>query len=283
MPPGLQVSRVCYNILLLIFAPCISSDVVVDVVCLMPLSAFPVSGYDSVLQQVAGIKLGAPTSLRPDLITGAAARNMYFPDNTSILRFQLLHVTRAHSILLFSGGDSASIVQIIRVELVKAIASKNMGVCGVDVVSDTSTLTVVDGAKSWLADMPDSLVLVALVGWFVTLVFCGGAWIYYVFYTTNTPSADVVVVKGQDTPATAAIPTAMVSSTQSISLLPTVKPSDISPPNSQPFTNPSGSGVQTVTDGGPWNANGLGSFRSVGNGDRDFTGKAKKGTANNGL
>ena len=185
------------------FASFISCDVTVDLVCMIPVSSFRVSAYDIMLQQIAGVELGAPTSVRADLITGAAARNLYFQNNTDILRFQLLHVARVHSLLLLNGRGPASVMDVLQAELVAAIVPSRVGgLCGVDSISDTSTLvTIIEGAGSWIPDMPDSLALIALIGWFLTLVSCGGVWIYYSCYTTDTPSAEVVV-EPQPMPAT---------------------------------------------------------------------------------
>jgi len=194
----------------------------------MPISAFPALKYDSLVQQISGIALNAPTSLRSDLITGADARNMYFPNNTAILRFQLLHVTRAHSILLLNGRDPVSVIRVLRAELIKATSSGNIGMCGIDDISDTSLspLSIIDGGKSWLSALPESLALIALVGWFVTLVFCGGCWTYYVCYTSKTPSADIVAIDS-DMHATVATPV-LITPPQTGVLLP--QPKMVAPP-----------------------------------------------------
>ena len=201
MPLGVGEKRcpcppcVLHAVVLLHLVCSVSSDVSVDIVCAMQLPAFPLSAYDIMLQRISGVGLSAPTSLRSDLITGASAREMHFPDSFVILRFQLLHVTRVSSHL--GGTDPTLVVQTLRAKLPGAIASDRIGICGIDAVADASAPKIGGGGgeepKSWLSGLPDSLAIVALIGWFLTLLFCGGIWIYYTCYTIDTPSADVVV------------------------------------------------------------------------------------------
>ena len=174
----------------------ISCDVVVDIVCVVPLSGFPLTKYESIVQDVSSSRLASPTVLRADLITGAAARDMYFPGSMTILRFQLLHITRAHSLLKLNGKDPAVTVRALLDGLLNATAS-DVGMCGIDDISDGSSgLSITSVGRSWLLDLPALVAPVALIGWIVTSFFCGGCWLYYIFYIPSSnvpvPSADVV-------------------------------------------------------------------------------------------
>jgi hypothetical protein len=164
---------------------CISGDVAVDVVCVLPSSAFPTSVYDSVVQRLAGAALASPTTLRADLITGASARSLYFPNSTAIHRFQLLHITRVASRL-----DGTADMRALRAGLVSAVAS-SVGLCGFDEAAGAE-----DVQQAGTLEMPTLVALVASVGWIITLILCAGCWACHLCCAPSAPvvpSAEVVL------------------------------------------------------------------------------------------
>jgi hypothetical protein len=91
-----------------------------------------------------------------------------------------------------------------------------VGLCGIDDVSEaTSGSSAISSDRSWFMDMPALVAPVALIGWIVTSVICGGCWFCYVFYASTVPLAAVVqsestVVHGIPLPAQQTPPTAAV-------------------------------------------------------------------------
>jgi hypothetical protein len=165
---------------LILLYPGVFSDLVVDVVCVAP-SVFPVSAYDSILQRISGNTLKAATTFRSDSITGAEALRLYFPNNTSIVRFQLLHITRVHSVLpTLSAGDYVTTVHRLQTELIN-VTAVYVGMCGIDKIVDTDnpTISSVVSSKEWFDGLPALLGPVALIGWILTLVAFGLCWVYY--------------------------------------------------------------------------------------------------------
>ena len=164
--------------LLLFFTPCVSGgEVVVDVVCLMDPSLFPVSAYEIILQNVANTTAPTQTTVRPDLITGAEARLRYFTDSTIFHRFELLHITRAHSVLRVDGSVSA-VVGRLRLGLMRDVA-KGVGVCGIDAIVDPSAPSPPSdssGDQQWFMNMPALVAPIALGGWILTLASCAVCW-----------------------------------------------------------------------------------------------------------
>lgn len=188
------VSSRLSKILCFVWVGFISCDVVVDIMCVIPLSDFPLTKYDSIVRQISKSDFASPTAVRVDLITGAAARDKYFPGSGDILRFQLLHITRVHSMLQLNGQDPALIIGALRGKLMDAMSS-NVGMCGIDDISDsTSGSSTNSSDRSWFMDMPALVAPVALIGWIVTSLICGGCWFYYVFYASpnEVPLAAVV-------------------------------------------------------------------------------------------
>ena len=208
---------------------CIACDVVVNAVCVASPSAFPLATYDTLLQQIAGARLSSATVLVSDLITGASARSLYFPNDTSIVRFQLLHITRVNSVLAADGKDSAAIELVLKAGLTNA-AAKHVGVCAIDSASDPSVGGVVPAQPSFLMDLPGSVALVALIGWFVTLLFFGGCWLYYTCFASNPPVELAVV----------AAPSALPSGIPAYTLVPsvTVEKTELLPPILAPSATP---------------------------------------------
>jgi len=163
----------------------VSGDVTVETVFVMDPSVFPVGVYDSILQQITNRKSSSPTTLSADFITGAEARNLYFPNNTAIRRFQLLHITRVHSQLATDGSDATAVaVSKLRSSLVDT-ASSRIGVCGVGYIADSSSprlsvggsVFIAEGSgDKWLMGLPAMMAPVALIGWIVTVVLCAVCW-----------------------------------------------------------------------------------------------------------
>jgi hypothetical protein len=164
--------------LLLLFPPCASGgDVVVDVVCLMDPSLFPLAAYEIILQNVANATIQTQTTARPDLITGAEARLRYFTESTIFHRFELLHITRAHSVLRVDGSVSA-VVGRLRLGLMRDVA-KGVGVCGIDAIVDPSAPSPSldsSGDQQWFMNMPALVAPIALGGWILTLASCAVCW-----------------------------------------------------------------------------------------------------------
>ena len=173
---------------LLLFSPVVSSDgeaVVVDAVCLIDQSSdpssdltFPTAVYDTVLQRISNGTLSSPTVVRVDLITGAEARMRYFPGNSTIRRFELLHVIRVRSAV--RGGDSPSAtVGRLRLDLTRVVAREVEGVvCGVDWATDptASPAPAATDSIQWLQNLPAVVAPIALIGWIFTMVACLVCW-----------------------------------------------------------------------------------------------------------
>ena len=220
------------NILCFLWVGFVSCDVAVDIMCVVPLSDFPLTMYESIVREISNSNFASPTIVRADLITGAVARDKYFPDSGDIFRFQLLHITRVHSLLQLNGQDPALIIRALRSGLTNAISSK-VGMCGIDDISDvTSGSSTISSDRSWFMDMPALVAPVALIGWIVTSVICGGCWFYYVIYASSdnnpVPLAAVVrsesiVLHGIPLPA-ASHPTVAVVTQPTINMTPDTLP-----------------------------------------------------------
>ena len=168
------------GILLLLPLLCINGQMVIDVVFVLDSSVFPTSTYDAILQKISNGTLSSPTTLRSDFITGAEARQLYFPNSTVIRRFQLLHITRVHSVLATTLAANR-----LRAALIGATAAP-IGECGIDVVADTPL------QSPWYLSMPALVAPVALIGWIITLLSCAVCWMC-VCYTDKVVPVAVLV------------------------------------------------------------------------------------------
>ena len=174
----------------------ISCDVVIHMMCVVPVAEFQLANYELAVREISSCSLASPTVVRADLVTGAAIIDKYFPGSSSILRFQLLHVTRVHSLLRLDGRAPAVVVRALRDGLTNATSS-SVGMCGIDDVSE-DTSVVAPAASSWSMGLPALVAPVALIGWIITSCLCGSCWLYYycvLSYTAETgpvPLAEVV-------------------------------------------------------------------------------------------
>jgi hypothetical protein len=200
-------------VMLTLFHCPVYCDIAVDIVFLIDPSVFPIVVYESILQQVSNLKIASASVLKLDTIVGAEARLLYFPNSTSILRFQLVHVTRIHSQLsVVSGDSSAAAMAKLRAFLVDVVLAR-IGVCGIDGIFDTdvgaSNIIVADDGQ-WYSGMPLLLAPVALIGWMLTLLLCAICWVCVCYSNKTVPSAEVVVPVVEDPSSVSMQPAAFV-------------------------------------------------------------------------
>ena len=194
--------RLLYLLFSVISYP-VSCNVVVDAVFLLdPAVAFPFGFYESILQQISGCTIASPSTLKLDTIVGAEARSLYFPNNTTILRFQLVHITRIHS-QLSTAGVSASVPVMVklRTSLADSVWSR-IGVCGIEGIYDPDVDPISSSADNgqWYSNI---VLLVILIGWILTLLLCGICWLCVCCSNKTVPSAEVAVPEG---PVEAVVP-----------------------------------------------------------------------------
>ena len=173
-------------------------DVIIDIVCLLDSSAFPTATYDSILKKSINCTLVTPTMTRADLVTGAEAKQRYFPDSTVFRRFELLHVTRVRSVLQISTNGVVVPTNSFGAGLIKAI-SRDIGACGIDSISDSSITTASQDDMQWILNMPVLVAPIALAGWVITVVSCSVCW-FCVCCTTDTKIATVADTSTTATP-----------------------------------------------------------------------------------
>ena len=178
------------NIFLLLLCSAVHSDVAVDIVCLLDPSIFPVTVYDKIIERITNSTLGARTTSRADLITGAEAKQSLFSDSTVFRRFELLHVTRVHSVVLVSVNGGGDVINKLKSELIKSIA-ESVGICGVESMVDYSvSTTATNDNMQWITNLPVLVAPIALIGWIITLVSCLICW-FCVCCTTDSKIATV--------------------------------------------------------------------------------------------
>lgn len=181
------------NIFLLLLCSAVHSDVAVDIVCLLDPSIFPVAVYDKIIERITNSTLGARTTSRADLITGVEAKQSLFSDSTVFRRFELLHVTRVHSVVLVSVNGGGDVINKLKSELIKSIA-ESVGICGVESMVDYSvSTTATNDNMQWITNLPVLVAPIALVGWIITLVSCLICW-FCVCCTTDSKIATVAEI-----------------------------------------------------------------------------------------
>ena len=191
------------NIFLLLLCSAVHSDVAVDIVCLLDPSIFPVTVYDKIIERITNSTLGARTTSRADLITGAEAKQSLFSDSTVFRRFELLHVTRVHSVVLVSVNGGGDVINKLKSELIKSIA-ESVGICGVESMVDYSvSTTATNDNMQWITNLPVLVAPIALVGWIITLVSCLICW-FCVCCTTDSKIATVAEI-GASEPVVAVV------------------------------------------------------------------------------
>ena len=212
------------NIFLLLLCSAVHSDVAVDIVCLLDPSIFPVTVYDKIIERITNSTLGARTTSRADLITGAEAKQSLFSDSTVFRRFELLHVTRVHSVVLVSVNGGADVINKLKSELIKSIA-ESVGICGVESMVDYSvSTTTANDNMQWITNLPVLVAPIALVGWIITLVSCLICW-FCVCCTTDSKIATVAEIGavGESEPVVAVVAGPALPPPPSVSLPDSIK------------------------------------------------------------
>ena len=172
-----------------LFFSMVHGDVIVDIVCLLDSSMFPVTIYDTILQNTSNNTLISQTMARADLITGTEAKQRYFTDSTIFRRFELIHITRAHSVIRAPANSAAISIGRLKLELIRAIA-ENVGICSIESIIDSTVSTSSDDMQ-WILNMPGLVAPIALGGWIITVVSCVMCW-FCVCCTTDSKIATVV-------------------------------------------------------------------------------------------
>ena len=194
---GVRLSRIfLITCILLFYFPSVPGDVAIDVVCLLESSVFPVDLYDQVLERISNNTLSSSTTFSADLITGAEAKMKYFTSSSAVIRrFELLHITRARSVILTTNGNGSSVVGKLRLELIRSVAD-GVGMCGIDTVIDTAASSPhpFDPLQQWFMTMPALVAPIALGGWLLTLMSCLVCWLCVCCTTRNVAVAQVSYV-----------------------------------------------------------------------------------------
>jgi hypothetical protein len=181
-------------LLLMLLSRIASGDVALDVVCLLDESVFPSAQYDAVVERVSNSTLAARTIIRSDLITGAEAKVRYFRGNHTIRRFELLHVTRARSVIQQGDVPASVVAGLLSMKLSRAVAGEGLGVCGIDQVLDLSAPPPSASDSQWFLGMPALVAPIALAGWVFTVVSCLICWFCVCCTAPENATASAVVV-----------------------------------------------------------------------------------------
>ena len=171
--------------LLLTFA---GSDLVLNSVVLSDPALFSTLQFETVLSTFSDS--AKVLSVSSDLITGSIARRSYFPNNTDIHFFQLVHITRVQA-LLRTSNDAYTSSQLHR-SLGPACLAAGIGAVAID--SNAAIVSSPNVVMDWIAGIPPLAVILMAAGWFLTAASCAVCWLVYCCCRTHRETIPAAVV-----------------------------------------------------------------------------------------
>ena len=144
----------------------ITCDITVNAVFLTDLSSFPISDYETILTTYFTTEVSILSTLS-ETITGAEARQLYFPGHTEIPLFKVVHI--AHIVTSIHSDNNANTSAAIFNNL-PALCQPKLGLMAIDSTSS-------DSAFDFIQQFPPLLGPVMIGVWTLTLASCGTCWL----------------------------------------------------------------------------------------------------------
>jgi len=149
------------------------SDLILNSVVLSDPALFSTAQFENVLVSVSdSAKVLLVSS---DLVTGSIARRSYFPNNTDIHFFQLVHITRVQA-LIRTKNYAYTTAQLHR-SLGPACLTAGVGAVAID--SNAAKDLYPNVVMDWIASLPPLAMLLMAVGWVLTASSCAVCWLVY--------------------------------------------------------------------------------------------------------
>lgn len=175
------------GLILLLLLKFAGSDLILNSVVLKDPAFFSVTQFETVLSAFSDS--ATVLSIQSDLLTGSVARRSYFPNNTDIHLFQLVHITRVQA-LVRTKNDTYTAARLYR-SLGPACLNAGIGSVAIDsnTVADSS-----NAVMDWIASLPPLTIVVVIGGWILTASSCGVCWLVYCCCCRSKPSPVVTRV-----------------------------------------------------------------------------------------
>ena len=175
-------------IMLLLMLKFAGSDLVLNAVVLKDPAFFSVTQFETVLSAFSDS--ATVLSIQSDLLTGSVARRSYFPNNTDIHLFQLVHITRVQA-LIRTKNDTYTTARLYR-SFGPACLDAGIGSVAIDsnAVADSS-----NAVMDWIASLPPLTMIVVIGGWILTASSCGVCWLVYCCCCRSKPVVRVPLVQ----------------------------------------------------------------------------------------
>ena len=169
------------------------SDIILNSVILLDPSFFSTVRFENVLSAFSDSV--TVLSVQPDVITGSVARRSYFPNNTDIFFFQLVHITRVKVLI----GTKNNTFTAGRLYSSLGPACLNAGVGFVAIDSNTAA-TSSNVVLDWISNIPPSAMIIIIVGWVLTASSCAFCWLLYCCCKSRRDTVPVAVIEAPSAP-----------------------------------------------------------------------------------
>jgi hypothetical protein len=152
-------------------------------VFLVDYSAFSPTQYSDLLQELSNSSVSV-TEMHNEMITGAEAKQKYFPYKTDIRSFQIIHTTRVVAVVAASDLNNADYLHIMSSKIAPVVIVSN---------------TVIVQPRQWYDIFPSFMLPISMFGWVVTIIAFSISWIIYCCCYGGQKIPAAVVVKEDNT------------------------------------------------------------------------------------
>jgi hypothetical protein len=179
---------------------CCHGDVVLNCVFLMDMNTFTSKGASraSELEQILETSFSKPggvtlQSIQSDSMTGAEVKQLYFPQNTDIRLFSIVHLTRI-TVALQTDNDANT---------TKYVSAHLPSLCAhIAPVAIDSVGAPMQSVYNFFQQFPPALGFVMICLWLITMASCGVCWLCVLYHCgRKKKKKEVIPPPAPDPPA----------------------------------------------------------------------------------
>lgn len=183
----IKVLQMSISRLFLLMIELAGSDLILNTIVLKDPVLFSVSQYETLLSTFSDS--ATVLSVQSDLLTGVVARRSYFPNNTDIHFFQLVHISRVKA-LVRTKNDTYTTARLYR-SLGPACLSSGIGSVAID--TNTAVVDSSNAVMDWVASLPPLAMILMAVGWILTVSSCAVCWLVYCCCKSRSSAVPVAI------------------------------------------------------------------------------------------